>query len=94
MSATIVESHAAGIWQRVLHPEVGDFPPDAARRFLEWDFADTDKKRADELAAKARAGTLSEAEQHELRSFMVVDAFLSIVHAKAQLSLRQAGLEQ
>ena len=69
MSATTVESHATGIWQRVLHPEVGDFPPEAARRFLKWDFADTDKKRADELAAKA----LEVMETWQITSLVILD---------------------
>jgi len=86
MSMAIDESFAE-VWERTIQPGQGDLPPDAARYFLKLRFADADRARMNELAAKARAGTLAREEETELANYMQLGWFLDIVKSKARLSL-------
>ena len=86
MSMVIDESFAQ-VWERTIQPGQADLPPDAARYFLKLRFADADRARMNELAAKARAGTLAREEETELANYMQLGWFLDIVKSKARLSL-------
>jgi hypothetical protein len=43
------------------------------------------------LAEKNRHGMLTEAEQQELQSYLLVGHFLDLLHSKARLVLKQAA---
>jgi hypothetical protein len=49
-----IDETFAEVWECTIQPSQGDLPPDAARYFLKLQFADADRARMDELAAKAR----------------------------------------
>jgi hypothetical protein len=68
----------ADILERTIHPELADLPADAARYFLHLEFAAIDRERMNELAAKARAGTVKEAQEAELRAYMELGWFLDL----------------
>jgi len=65
---------------------------EAAQSILTIKLADTDRDRVNELAAKARAGTLTPEERALLDDYERVTAMLELMQSKARLSLRKAGL--
>lgn len=79
------------ILTRVIGPENPNFTPDAARSILTLQFSDTDTDRMNELAAKAREGTLADEEQDQLHGYLFVGAMVDLMHSKARLSLQQSG---
>jgi hypothetical protein len=86
MSMVIGEEFAE-IWERAIQPGQANLAPEAARYFLNMKFAETDHDRMNLLAAKARAGTLTEREESELASYMQMGWFLDFIKSKARLSL-------
>ena len=64
--------------RRTLERLETDLPPDAARYFLKLQFADADRARMNELAAKARSGTLAREEETELANYMQLGWFLDM----------------
>ena len=50
------------IWARIIQPDVANLDPRAAEYFLSWDFPPADHDRMEELAEKARLGTITDAE--------------------------------
>ena len=73
---------------RVLEPAEPTFSPQAARSILALDFRPWDRERMRDLAAKASAGALSAEEQTELANYERVGHLLSLLKAKATVSLR------
>lgn len=80
----------AEILARVIAPGAPTIPPDTAKILLTFDFGKEDKERMDRLAEKAQEGTLSAAEQAEINCYERVGHFLSLLRAKARISLKQA----
>jgi hypothetical protein len=78
------------LWERLLEPENGAMTPDAARYLLTLQFPRADIDRMNELAAKARQGTLTREEDGELERYLHVGTRLSILKSKARQSLKQA----
>jgi hypothetical protein len=83
----------AAILVRVFNADHGDLPPDAARYFLEKDFPPTDLEKMDELARKARQGSLTADEQEEMEHYCHVGDLLALMKSKARLSLGQSQSE-
>jgi phage portal protein BeeE len=79
MSAIVAENSAAAIWQRAIQPKKSDLDPAAARALLRLRFSRADLDRADELAAKANAGTLTPAEKRELEDYRTVGTALEFL---------------
>lgn len=50
---------------------------------LTYKATDTEQERADELAEKNKAGTLTRDEQEELRQMLELDAFVAALKARA-----------
>ena len=88
----MVESQATegAIWNRLFEPNKPTLTPAAARGIVALDFPDEDKKRMHELAAKARAGTLTPAEEEEIDVYGRVGSVLSILKSKARKALRKS----
>lgn len=63
---------------------------EAANAILQLDFSGDQQERMHELASKARAGDLSEAERSEADSFERVSSLLGILRSKARMTLKQA----
>jgi hypothetical protein len=61
----------------------------AARSLMELDFSDDDRSRMNHLAALARSGELTKAEDAELEDFLYVGNLLALIHAKARRSMKK-----
>jgi len=76
------------ILSRVIGRENPDFTAEVARSILRLDFDSSDIDRMDELAEKARAGTLSEEETTQLDAYLLVGSLLDLLQSKARQTLR------
>ena len=86
--ATDIESDiAASIWERVIRFE-GEPSTTAARELMKMQFPESDRQRMRELAAKARAGTLTATEEHETEAYERLGCLLDIIHSQARLALK------
>lgn len=77
----------AEVWERTIQPNEGDLPADAARYFLKLRFSEDDRTRMNGLAAKARAGNLTQEEDTEMQNYMQLGWFLDLIKSKARRSL-------
>ncbi|REJ71612.1 MAG: hypothetical protein DWQ34_11000 [Planctomycetota bacterium] len=78
------------IWKRLLRPQDKSLSLTAARYFLRLEFAEEDKERMHELAAKARKGTLTPKEREETRNYEHVGNLLTLIKSKARQRLKAA----
>lgn len=85
MSASV----APAILKRVLDPHRERLTPDAARFFLDLDFSTADRRRVEQLSRSAKKGQLSDREQSELDSFLLVADLVGILQSKARKALKQ-----
>jgi hypothetical protein len=76
------------ILERVIRPEQGEFSAALARHVLAFDFPPSDHARYEVLSAKASEGTLNEQERTELEEYLDVNDFLTVMKAKARVSLQ------
>lgn len=81
------------ILSRVLEPRKPTFSPAAARHILALDFSQDDKDRMNALAAKARAGTLTPAEEIAISNYERIGHLLNILQSKARRSLKHRGTD-
>jgi hypothetical protein len=79
------------IWSRLLQPGAEVFSLEAARSLLQLEFAAEDKARMRDLAAKARDGSLTAAEQEEIRIYEQVGNLLALMKSKARQRLKKAS---
>lgn len=86
MSIVIGDAFAE-VWERTIKPGQAGLPPDAAKYFLDLEFAENDRARMNELAAHARAGSLAPEEESELANYMQLGWFINLLKSKARLSL-------
>jgi hypothetical protein len=91
MSVMLAENSASAIWQRTIESKRSGFDPAAARALLRLKFSRADLDRADELAAKARDGRLSAAEERELEDYRTVGTALEFLKSKARLALKRSS---
>ncbi len=82
-------STESSIWNGILQPESGDLPHPAAKAFLRLDFSPTDLERMDELAEKARTGTLTCQERQDAETYNRVAHLLALMQSKARRSLQK-----
>ena len=78
----------AAILSRLIEPEVENLPAEVARYLLSLDFCQSDHDRMHELAAKAREGTLTPTEQHEVESYERIGHLVALWRSKARKSLK------
>jgi hypothetical protein len=71
-------------------PEAPPMSPEAAQWALSVRLTDEQKERMLELADLSSQGRISESQRRELESFRDAGNFLTVLHAKARLSLMQA----
>ncbi len=88
----LVSENEAAILKRVIQPDSGDMPPEAARALLSFRFSESDHARMTELSEKASEGTLCGAEEEELDGYINVSHFIAFVQSKARISLKNAHL--
>jgi hypothetical protein len=77
----------ADILERIIQPDNGTLPEDAARAILDWRFTESDRARMSDLSEKASLGTLAADEQRELEGYLLMGHLLAIAHSKARRSL-------
>jgi uncharacterized protein YnzC (UPF0291/DUF896 family) len=89
MSTTLDNGTNTGvaILSRVLQPEEATFSPDAAQTLLALKFQKADERRMNQLADKARKGTLTEKERAEAEQYNLVVHMLALLQAKARHAL-------
>ena len=77
---------------RALEPQnVGPMPAAAARYLINLRPSESDRRRADELAAKARSGQLTEEEEAEVVERRRVGKLFEAMKLVAQLTLQDSG---
>lgn len=81
----------ACILSRAIAPDSGTWSPGVAHGILSLSLSSSDRERMNELAAKARDGSLGTDEQLEIESYRQACRLLDLMKAKARLSLKQAG---
>ena len=86
-ASTQISGSEAAIWNRVLQPHGKALSLSAARSFLQLKFTSEDMERMTQLAAKARAGSLTSAESDEIRNYERVGNLLSLMQSKARQRL-------
>lgn len=91
MNASTIENAEAAILARVIAPDDSSMTAAVAAELLKWGFPDADKRRMSELAAKARQGILTVAEQADIEGYERVSSFLGLVKSKARRSLQNAS---
>ena len=91
MTPSTVENAESTILARVIAPDSPTLPAAVATELLKWHFPEADRQRMAELAAKARLGTLTAAEQAEIDGYERVSSFLGLVKSKARRSLQNGS---
>lgn len=61
--------------------------PSAARALLKLNFPESDRRRMEELAAKARTGKLTPVEDQETETYEQLGCLLDILHSQARRAL-------
>jgi hypothetical protein len=92
MSAISTIDRGVEILTRTIQPAEGNLPIEAARSLLSFQLSPTDWERVNDLAAKARTGTLTSEERAELDEYERITCMLELLQSKARLSLKHAGL--
>jgi hypothetical protein len=85
---TTLPATEGAIWGRIVDPQAGDLTQASARTFLDLDFKVADRRRMDQLAEKASAGTLTAQERREAENYNRVAHLLALLQSKARQSLR------
>lgn len=88
MQRTELPYYEAAILGRLVAPDEPGLSPAAARSILALDFSLGDKERMQELAAKARADTLTRKEQAEIEAYSRVGSLIGILHSRARRALK------
>lgn len=88
MSPTTQASFAE-ILKEVVAPEAPNLKPDVAQWMLTLGFSESRRNRMLELAELGNRGELTDAQQEEMDNYRRVGNFLSLLQAKARLSLQQ-----
>ena len=92
MSPTTTPDRGAEILTRIIRPEEGGMTAYAARSILSFQLAPEDHDTVNQLAAKARDGSLTPDERLALDEYERITAMLELMQSKARLSLQQSGL--
>jgi hypothetical protein len=89
MSTATIPTNQAEIFARSL-TEREPIPSDVARFFLNLELAESDRLRLNELAEKARSGTLNSVETQDLEEYRRLGRLVELMKLKAQVALRTA----
>jgi hypothetical protein len=92
MQRTELPYYDAAILGRLVGPNKPGLSPAAAEGILALQFDQADQDRMHELAAKARAGTLTPKEQGEVEAYSRIGSLLGILQSKARRVLKRRGI--
>ena len=81
--------HEAAILSRLVAPDKPVLSSAAARGILRLEFSLPDKECMHSLAAKARAGILSDDEQAQIEAYSRISSLLGILKSKARRVLQR-----
>ena len=85
----------AAILARIIRAGEDPLTPEVAQYLLSMRLPAGDDERVNELSAKARTGSLTDAEAQELDSYLHIGFLLGVMQAKARgLLNREPGLRQ
>ncbi len=84
----------ADVFSEMITPDGGDFPPEAARALLDLTLSAKAITRMNELAEKNRLDAISATEKEEMEKYRRAGNFLSVIKAKARLSLSKRSEKQ
>lgn len=91
MSSHLVTPNTeAAILGRILLADERQLTPEGARFLLSMRLPFNDEDRVNELSGKARAGSLTNAEQQELDSYLHVGSLLAAAQSAARRLLKQS----
>jgi uncharacterized membrane protein YqiK len=85
---TTTASAEAAIWERAIQFE-RELSATAAKALLELQFSAVDQQQLRELAAKARAGTLTSDEKRTSEIYEKLGCLLDNLHSKARRALKR-----
>jgi hypothetical protein len=90
MSSLVVAPNTeAAILARVIESDPAAITPDVARYLLSMQLPEADRERVDKLSAKARAGSLTEEEVHELDGYLHIGRLLAAMQSRARRVLKE-----
>ncbi len=78
----------AAILGRIFQSEERELTPDVARYLLAMKLPSSDEARVEELSAKARSGSLTDAETQELDGYLHIGILLGGMQSKARRLLQ------
>jgi hypothetical protein len=93
-SQVITPNTEAAILARITQTDERELTPDAARYLLSMRLPSSDEERVNELSAKARAGSLTEAEGQELDSYLHIGSLMAVIQSKARRLIKHAPPSQ
>jgi hypothetical protein len=93
-SQVITPNSEAAILARIIQADERQLTPEAARYLLSMKLPPADEDRVNELSAKAREGSLTEAEAQELDSYLHIGSLLAVMQSKARRLLKHAPSSQ
>jgi hypothetical protein len=85
---SVTADSEVAIFGRLIEVEKDDMTPDVAGYILRIEFPQADRDRMNALAVKARAGTLTPAEDEALENYLRVGHLLSLMKSKARKVLK------
>jgi hypothetical protein len=89
MSSQVVTPNTeAAILARVIESDSGAITPEVARYLLSMQLPPGDEERVNILSAKARAGSLTDTEEHELDSYLHIGRLLAVMQSRARRFLK------
>ncbi len=91
MQLTELPNKEASILARLVGGDESVLSQAAARGILTLGLSPADKDRMHALAAKARAGLLTDEEQAEVEAYSRVSSLLGILKSKARRALKRRG---
>ena len=83
-----IENTRGAIWTRIVEPDRGDLPAEAAVFLLKLDFREADHQRLAELNQKANEGLLTASERAELEEYIRESDLITLLQSKARRSLK------
>ena len=96
MSSHVVgpNTEAAILARIIIQSDETELSPEAARYLLSMKLPSSDEDQVNELSAKARASSLTEADTQELDSYVHIGSLLAVMQSKARRLLKHTSDEQ
>lgn len=90
-SQVLTPNTEAAILARIIQSEDREITSEVASYLLSMKLPSIDEKRVNDLSAKARSGSLTEAETQELDSYLHVGMLLGVMQSRARRLLKRAS---